>query len=51
MKMERANVFRVCLALMACASTPAMADIGTVSMANCILGIVNESVTYDRPQF
>jgi len=28
---------------------PALADVGTLSRANC-LGFVNESVTYDRPQ-
>lgn len=30
--------------------TPALADVGTLSRANC-LGTINESVTYDRPLF
>jgi len=51
MKMEITKALPFCFILLACISTPAMADIGTVSRANCILDILNESITYDRPQF
>ncbi|MCC7633069.1 hypothetical protein [Stenotrophomonas rhizophila] len=49
MHMERSRLSVVLTALLASASAPAAADIGTLSRANC-LGFVNESVTYDRPQ-
>lgn len=31
-------------------STPAFAEVKAISRANCVIGIVNESITYDRPQ-
>jgi hypothetical protein len=36
-------------AVLLCAATDASAGIKWLSRANCVAGVVNESVTYDRP--
>jgi hypothetical protein len=38
------------VAVLATAATDATAAIKSLSRANCVVGVVNESVTYDRPQ-
>lgn len=50
MRSNKARLLPYLTLLSACISTSAFAGIGTISRANCIAGIVNESVTYDRPQ-
>lgn len=50
MKRNKAKSLPYLISLTLFFSTPAFAEVKAISRANCVIGIVNESITYDRPQ-
>jgi hypothetical protein len=50
MKRNKAKSLPYLISMTLFFSTPAFAEVRAISRANCVIGIVNESITYDRPQ-